>query len=551
MRISSSLIVLLFFLFCQFLYPVEISGKGKVVHIDQEESTVSKGNAKGYIVKYKAPKYSRMSLSSRGQFKNISFTSKDEEKQKLEDLLNDPTVEYVVPNYIRTTQTYNDPLYKDQWAIPAINLDDIQTIDLKNDIVVAVLDTGVDCSHEDLINRCVAGYDFVNLDTDPSDDSAASHGTMVAGIISAVSNNNTGIVGSAQNASIMPLKVLDKYGNGDDATIIQAIHYAADYGADIINLSLGGPEFSEALWDAVKYAYNHGVTVVAASGNKGRSSVDYPAGYPEVMAVGSLSSNGYRSTFSNFGPALDLVAPGANVMTTARFSGYKFGSGTSFSSPYIAAAAAIIKGQRGEISPSEIMWVLEKGSTDLGIANRDNEYGYGGLNLLTATIDQSKPNSIEEPNESIGTAFPLEYEQIYNFSLQQPNDEDWYRFDINSGESLKLQVSMPEDNLQTDLAIVNSSGEIVNQITTSDKSLISLPLKKGTYTIRLKERYGHWSKENYSLQLSKNTIDFNLDQEIDIKDIILASKKLDSDTEINSTNDIKNVISHYGYIYPK
>ncbi|MCY4465742.1 MAG: S8 family peptidase [Chloroflexi bacterium] len=236
----------------------------------------------------------------------------------------------------------NDPDYDRQWALPHIQAEQAwrEMGDLQP-ITVAVIDTGVCMSHEDLERRVLpGGYDFVDNDDDPED--VFGHGCSVAGIIAANTDNAIGIAGFAPNSSILPVRVLGPSGSGSMADVAAGIVYAADNGADIINLSLGSMVGSQVTKDAVEYAMGKGVTVIASAGNSGGSLPGYPARYEGVVAVGAIDADGARSSFSNKGG--DIWAPGRDVHTIYLDNGYKALNGTSFSAPYVAAMAALLQG---------------------------------------------------------------------------------------------------------------------------------------------------------------------------------------------------------------
>ncbi len=241
----------------------------------------------------------------------------------------------------------NDPEYDRQWALPHIQAETAwNDIGQLQEITVAVIDTGVCLSHEDLVDRVLDnGYDFVDNDDDPED--VFGHGCSVAGIIAANIDNGIGIAGFAPNSSILPVRVLGPSGSGSMADVAAGIVYAADNGADIINLSLGSAVGSQVTEDAVNHAISKGVTVIASAGNSGGELPGFPARYENVVAVGAIDRDGARSSFSNKGG--DIWAPGRDVHTTYLDNGYKALNGTSFSAPYVAAMAAILEGMGAEL----------------------------------------------------------------------------------------------------------------------------------------------------------------------------------------------------------
>ena len=233
----------------------------------------------------------------------------------------------------------NDPLYDQQWALPAIGAPAAWvSLSSPTSVLVAVIDSGICADHPDLQGRILPGYDFVQGDSTPQDE--FGHGCAVSGVIAANSNNALGIAGVAPNAQILPLRVLNAQGVGTYSNVAAAIVFAADNGARIINLSLGGSSPSTVLESAVNYAASKGVTVVAAAGNTG-GSVLYPAAYAPVIAVASVDQNLQRSSFSSYGAEIDLLAPGRDILTTRNDGGYALFTGTSFAAPYAAGAAAV------------------------------------------------------------------------------------------------------------------------------------------------------------------------------------------------------------------
>ncbi|HET6615556.1 MAG TPA: Ig-like domain-containing protein, partial [Dehalococcoidia bacterium] len=230
----------------------------------------------------------------------------------------------------------------------------------------------------------------------PRDDEG--HGTFVSGIVGAESNNGAGAAGVCWGCKIMPVKVLGSTGTGSTAAVAAGIDWAVDHGADVINLSLSSSSSTQTMLDAVNYAWNNGVIVVAASGNAD-SSVAYPAKYANVIAVGATDSDGARASFSNYGPELDVVAPGDTVLSTTGTgfgdSGgwYGFGSGTSFSSPHVAGVVGLLI-SHGITDKNAIVDALTSTATDAGTPGFDNQYGWGivdAASALTGGADTTPP----------------------------------------------------------------------------------------------------------------------------------------------------------------
>lgn len=259
-----------------------------------------------------------------------------------EALRADPSVAYVEQDHIATiaATTPNDPAFAGQWGIEKTGVDAAWDLTRgSGGVVVAVVDTGVKAL-PDFSGRLLAGHDFVNDDSDATDDNG--HGTMTAGVIAAAGNNRTGIAGICWYCKIMPVKVLNAKGMGTYSAIAEGIRWAADHDADIINLSLGGADDSELLRDAVTYATGKGVVVLAAAGNDGSPAPHYPAAIPAAIAVGASTSGDTRYGWSNYGSGwVDIAAPGCNPAQGMNGVVGEF-CGTSSATPFASGVAALL-----------------------------------------------------------------------------------------------------------------------------------------------------------------------------------------------------------------
>ena len=296
-----------------------------------------------------------------------------------------PQIVLAEPNYrLHATDTFpNDLYWGNQYGLTAIRAP--QGWDQSTGsaaVTIAIIDTGVDLAHPDLAGKIVPGYDFVNNDAQAQDDNG--HGTHVAGIAAASSNNGIGVAGVSWGARIMPIKVLNASANGSFANAAAGIIWATDHGAQIINLSMGAYADSAIFHDAIDYAYNHGVMLVAASGNSGSNFVLYPARYANVMAVGATDSANALAPFSNYGAEIDVVAPGVDIFSTWLGGNYQNDSGTSMSAPYVSGLAAILRGIPGSGSPANLAWAMKSTALDLGAAGRDDYYGDGLIQMDAA-----------------------------------------------------------------------------------------------------------------------------------------------------------------------
>lgn len=252
------------------------------------------------------------------------------------------------------------------------------------DTVIAVLDTGVAYDLDDFNGVVLTNhdYDFVHNDDDAMDESG--HGTQVAGIIAAKTNNKKSITGINQQAKILPIKVLNTMGKGTWENLALGIRYATDRGAKVINLSLGGSNPSPLVEDALKYAVNKGVTIVAASGNDSETKLTYPASSEYVISVGSTDNSDALGTGSNTGEGLDMVAPGEFIPSLYFNGDVYYSSGTSMAAPHVAAVAGLLYSLRPAINVSDVKQALQESAHDLGDAGYDQKFGWGRLDAAAA-----------------------------------------------------------------------------------------------------------------------------------------------------------------------
>jgi serine protease len=385
----------------------------------------------------------RLMSIHRGGIHKLAVPAGRSEQELISLLRSDPNVEYAQLNTIcHAMMIPNDPYYSPyQWDLPKINCPAAWDISTGSSVVVGILDSGIAYENYPVpsyelgtvaagvtqYQQCpdlagtsfTAGYDFINDDSHPNDNDA--HGTHVAGTVAQTTNNSYGVAGMAFDCVLMPVKVLDYSGSGTALSLADGLYWAADNGAQVINMSLGwtpgynpGPTVS----NAVQYAYNHGVVLVASSGNAGVGTVSYPAAYSEVIAVGATRYDDQRASYSQYGTGLEIVAPGGDIgvdqngdgygdgilqMTFTGYDpgppesladptdfGYWFYDGTSMASPHVAALVAMMIAN-GQTGVENIRTILHESSVDLGAAGYDTQYGYGRIDAYAALTYGEQP----------------------------------------------------------------------------------------------------------------------------------------------------------------
>ncbi len=283
----------------------------------------------------------------------------------------DPRVLYAEPDWIvKGHETPNDPLFDFQWNLKKVACEwawDVKKSSLA--IEIAILDSGVNVSHPDLMGQVMAGgHDYVNNDSIPNDDNG--HGTMVAGIACAGSNNSDGIAGAAWRCSFLPMKVLNASLDGLVSNVVAAIDDSVAAGVHIINMSLGTTSFSYTLQTSVNNAHSAGVMCIASAGNDGSYQPVYPAAFTNCMGVASTSYTDTLNSDSNYGNWVSIAAPGSWIYSTVNNT-YGYGSGTSFAAPLVAGIAAIMYqkyvASKGTAAADSIRQLLESTAVDLGL----------------------------------------------------------------------------------------------------------------------------------------------------------------------------------------
>lgn len=327
------------------------------------------------------------------------FTSDESAETVIDFLEGLDEVDWVEPvQKVTKLGSPDDPFFSYQWHMTTLGATTAWDVTMGDGVIVAVIDTGVSEGLDGFLDL-LPGWDFYSNDDDASDEDG--HGTHVAGTIAQNTGNGTGTVGLAPEVSILPVRVLGPDG-GSSTDVAAGIVWAVDHGANIINMSLGGGGYSNAMADACEYATNNGVTVIAATGNDGFTSyISYPAAYESVIAVGATTMDGSIAYYSNYGPGIDITAPGGDVTadldgdgygdgilqetidsTTGSF-GFFFFQGTSMATPHVAGAAALLYAN-GIKDVADMKTALTSTADDMGATGYDESYGHGILNPVAA-----------------------------------------------------------------------------------------------------------------------------------------------------------------------
>ncbi|ADL53772.1 S8 family peptidase [Clostridium cellulovorans] len=423
------------------------------------------------IVKYKSEenkskilKYFFGSKNNEVKIEKIKVGENEQLEDRIEELENDPNVELIQPNYKyekfdvsnkvenNTVQAMGaiSSVSDKQWYLQTLKIPDVWSVSTGKGVTVAVIDTGIDTRHEDLVGKVIGGKDFTGIGSYEDNN---GHGTLVAGIIAADRENNIGVSGIAYDAKLLSVKVLNKDGVGDTNTIANGIKWAADNGAKILNISLGTGKDDAILKGAVDYAVSKGCILISASGNLGFQGVNYPAAYDNVIAVGATNQSNQLCYFSNFGKEVDVVAPGANIYSTVPngIFGTKYLSaeGTSVATGMVSGQVALMLSKEPQLTVTDIQDKIKEYSNRLLVDSPNQFYGSGIFNVkavLTGVFDNIT-TGYEDDN------IPSNPRGIYNSKpaficeLNPVGDVDWYKLQIPDNTVAKITMNTADKNL--------------------------------------------------------------------------------------------------------
>lgn len=337
---------------------------------------------------------------------NVRIVSVPEDKadRVIEALSRNQKIEFAERDgYAEATSVPNDPLLVNAWHLQKINAIDAWAVNRGGpSTIIAIVDSGIIGAHPDLAGKVMPGFDFADNDSDPTD--AGNHGTKVAGVAAAATDNSVGVAGAAWDCSILPVKVADSSLFYPYSACAKGITYAADRGARIINMSFGGTSSSSALQSAVDYAWGKDAILIAAAGNAGSTTPYYPAACRNVVAVSATNPDDTLRSTSSFGSFVDIAAPGSSIVSTTFEASdptrlYASSSGTSFASPIVAGVAALIASARTDLTNAQIVDVLLSTADDLGATGWDQYFGQGRVNAgraLAAVADAVVPPPVQD-----------------------------------------------------------------------------------------------------------------------------------------------------------
>lgn len=466
------------------------------------------------------------------------------------------SVQYAEPNGICTIHlSPNDTYYDNQWAPQLTNLEGAWAITKGDGVIIAITDTGVDGTHEDLTGRVIAGRDtYNNLDISPGANSAIHpHGTHCAGIAAAAGDNSAGIAGVAWESDIMPIRMsMDEYPNNATwVDMAEAFMWAANNSADIISCSFGGKFYSQVMKDAVDYAVGFGCTMFASMGNTYTNEIQYPAGYQSVIAVGATNAHDEIANFSTTGNHMSICAPGVEIYSTVPGNSYSYMSGTSMACPFAAGVAALMLSYDSSLSQYDIKTRLENSAVDLGSEGFNSTFGYGRVDALAAinNEDISDYGSIkvlitDSNDEPLSGVSLILWNGEITVSTTNSNNDGEAMFEyIHSGDySISASLNCFEPSLAVDNPVTVVAG---NEVSITITFSTALEIKPGIANVE-----GIAITRKLDESSSANSINMNLQRFEDRIAMLVENSILKANVNYNNASDIllSKDIDNIGYL---
>lgn len=413
-------------------------------------------------------------------------------------LKNNKSVLLAEPNYVThsLSETINP---HNQYALKNTSLNGAKSFSTTNEVKVAVLDSGLNM--HDLFNglKGIHGYNVETLGNNITD--IDGHGTFVSGLIS--------LSGKKENTTLLPIKVTDKNGYIPISSSIQGIYKAIELGADIINMSFGSTSPSNAEYAAILDAYyQHGIVIVASSGNNGNEEFLYPASYPEVISVGATNIKDGITSFSTFNNSVDLSAPGEKIISASYANSTEIvtGDGTSYSAPLVSSLASLIKLKNKDLSPQQIEYMMEKSAFIPHEHQQrwNSSYGYGRISA-ESSLNVSIPDNSSDVANEISQSVHLGIGEIKEEKLLLPHDVDYYSVNVPFAGQMNIDLKGIQ-NLDLSLWYQSEKGDIISKTiddgNLGDNESVIIPVTPGKYTFAVYDNNGHWSESNYQIRTS-------------------------------------------------
>ncbi|MED4970377.1 S8 family peptidase [Parageobacillus toebii] len=445
-------------------------------------------------------------------------------KKKLEDVVNayakNPNVIAVSRSAYFSRAAVDDAKSYDMYHLTTLQVNKALALAGKHPVKVAVVDTGIDAHHPELKNKIISNYNVMN----PMQKGAVDvHGTHVAGIIAGEKGNGVGGYGVFPNAQIISIDVFNRSFFSSDYIVAEGILEAIRQKAQVINLSLSSSVPSPIVEEAIKKAVEKNITVVAAAGNSGINTYEYPAALEGVIGVGATNAKNELADFSTYGPAVDVVAPGEDIYSSVydidKKSTFAKISGTSMATPMVTATVAMLLSKNPKLTPYEINYILNKTAKDLGEKGYDFKYGYGLVNPVAAL--QFNPKNIPA-NPYIAEKDLLKKAKNINVTsysvqtgtIKKLNQTDWYQFKVQKGDYIQTRLKGSADyDYKLDIlffpagkATPSTKVKVNDTLQGKEEGYLFEVPQDGTLVIGVKDALGNYSesgKSRYTLSIDR------------------------------------------------